>query len=170
MVGLNITRSAFKPWPQRPCKMMSVSAHTDVQWNSARSQARPNWCKGLTHECARGQCANISAKARGSRLTYLSASIILSTHIAAYKKQETLDQCIPLFLLLLVRASPRTKKQGTTDQRTSLHLLHFIHAFSRAQKARGSTGMCSKFSTWLNKFSKKFTSQQISSSMVWLDR
>jgi hypothetical protein len=47
-------------------------------------------------------------------------------------------------------------KQEATNWRASLYLLLFIRAFSRAQKARGFTGMCSKFSTWLTKFSKVF--------------
>jgi hypothetical protein len=37
------------------------------------------------------------------------------------------------------------------------HLLYFLHMHHHVQKARGSIGMCSRFSIWLTKFSKVFT-------------
>jgi hypothetical protein len=171
---------------------MSVSAHTDVQWRSTRSQARPYWCKGLTHECMHGQHTNASAKARHSRSTYLSAYITFSMHIAVYKKQEALNQRTSLLLLLSTRASLGTKSKRLPID-VSLYFYYFQHAHRRIQKARssrsmlhttfitfhvcfpsriktmGSTGMCSKFSTWLTKFLKVFAAQQISSSAIWLN-
>jgi hypothetical protein len=81
-------------------------------------------------------------KVRGYRSTYLSTSITSSMCIAAYKKQ------------------------GDPDRRSVQLLLLFIRVFNRAQKARGSTGLCSKSSTQLTTFSKVFTAQQISSSMI----
>jgi hypothetical protein len=87
-----------------------------------------------------------SIKARGSRSTYLSASMTFNTSITVYKKQWDPNQRIPLLLLLSARASPCTKerasqsiypstctafsmcitaykKQGVPDQHTSLLLL-----------------------------------------------
>jgi hypothetical protein len=109
-VGFSSVWSAFKTW-HRPRKMMSISAHTDIQWRSARSQARLDRRKGLTHECTYGQCTNALAEARGYWSTYISASITFSMGIAAYKKKRVTDRCTSLLLLFLTCASPRTKSK-----------------------------------------------------------
>jgi hypothetical protein len=110
-VGFSSVWSAFKMWPQRSRKMMSISVHTDIQWRSARSQARLDWHKGLTHERTHGQCTNALAKARGYWSMYIFASITFSMRITAYKKKRATDRCISLLLLFLTCASPRTKSK-----------------------------------------------------------
>jgi hypothetical protein len=140
-VGLNSARSAFKAWPQRLLKTTNVSAHTDVQWCSTRSQAQPNRRKGLTHESMHDQCTNASTKARGSQWTYLSASITFSTCITAYKKQEAPNRHTSLFLLLSSHTSLRTKSMGLPID-VPLYIYYFSYVASATHKKQGTPQVC----------------------------
>jgi hypothetical protein len=85
MIGFSSARSAFKARPQRPCKMTSISAHTNIQWHSTQSMEGANT---QTHVRPMHQRVR---KSKHYRSTYLSASIIFSTRIATYKKQGATD-------------------------------------------------------------------------------
>jgi hypothetical protein len=81
----------------------------------------------------------------------------------AYKKQGALDRRFTHLLLLLARASPRTKSKGLPIGAPHI-FYYFQHTLCRIQKARGSIGMCSKFIILL-KFSSVFAAQRVSSSL-----
>jgi hypothetical protein len=144
---------------------------------------------GTTH----GQRTNAYKSARGSWLTYLT--IILFTHISprtkskglligsllfskklyfyirstTYKKQGAPDRrsLTEQKFILFTRVAPRTKSKGLPIDAPHI-FYYFQHVLHHVQKVRGSIGMCSKFIILLTKFSKVFTAQQVSSSMVWL--
>jgi hypothetical protein len=136
-IGLISTRSTFKARLRRPCKTTSVSTHTDVQWCSTWSQAWPDRCKWLTHECTHGQRANASAKARGSRSTYLSTSITFNTRITTYKKQWPPDWCSIQLLLLLAHALLHTKNKGLPIDAT-YNFYYFSYMPSVVHKKQGA--------------------------------
>jgi hypothetical protein len=116
---------------------------------------------------------------------------VFYTRSTAYKKQGALDRrsLIQQKLIFFTRVAPRTKKQGAPDRRSLIQqkfmlftrvaprtkskglliggpyiFYYFRHALRRAQKARGSIGICVKLVILVIKFPKKIADQRVSSS------
>jgi hypothetical protein len=87
MIGLNSARSSFKARLQRPHETASISMHTNIQWCSTRSQARPDRRKGQIDEGTHGNAPTRE------------------------QKQQAPNQRTPLLLLLLAHALPCTKSK-----------------------------------------------------------
>jgi hypothetical protein len=143
MIGSNSDRLAFKAWPLESHKAISVYAHHDDLWRFAQLAIKvPDRRKGLTSDRTHGQRTNTYKSVRGSWLTFLT-------------------------IILFTRVAPRTKSKGLPINASHI-FYYFQHTLHRVQKTSGSISMCSKFIILLIKFSKVFTAQQVSSSMVWL--
>jgi hypothetical protein len=65
--------------------------------------------------------------------------------------------------MLFTRVAPRTKSKGLPIG-GPYNFYYFRHALRRAQKARGSIGICVKLVILVIKFPKKFADQRVSSS------
>jgi hypothetical protein len=112
MIGSNSDRSAFKARPLKLCKAINVYVHhDDLRSFTQLAISVPDRRKGLTFDRTHGQWTNAYKLARGSWLT--SLTIILFTRVAQHTKSKvTPDQRYTHILLLLARASSRTKSKG----------------------------------------------------------
>jgi hypothetical protein len=97
----------------------------------------------------------------------LSKNLTFYMHSTAHKKQGAPNQRSTHLLLFSAQALSRTKSKRAPDRR-STHLLLFSARASPRIKSNVLQGMCSKFIILLIKFSKVFTAQHVSSSIVWL--
>jgi hypothetical protein len=113
--------------------MTSVSAHIDVQWCSARSQARLDQHKGLTHERMHIQCPTCQ------------------------QKQEGPDRHTSLFLLLSACASPRIKRKGIPIN-TPYNFYYFSYMPSGAHKNKGVHRYVLQVQYLINQVFKRFCS------------